>query len=294
MRTLAIVLAAILLVATTAGAQPPLPALEYTPPANFYKTTATNPEDFSSNEVNASVQIYPFRPFSGNLQQAWTQTLLRDWIDPRYRETNVASRPDLSSDPMPGAQAVLQARFVENVSGTLKPHVRLVIVAGGAAAIVDMSANSAASWQRVAPAMAALMSSMRIASGVPTPQVPAQASQATRAYAGVYMGNKQQFRPNLWGGVGSGTFTPSLHFYLFSADGRVYRTFDVLKIPQNGPIGFDFAAAARSDPDNSGQFAIQGDQLLMQFGQGGGTETIRTPVSRTGGFTASGVTYERQ
>lgn len=293
MRTPAIVLAAILSAATAAVAQQPLPALEYAPPANFYKAAATNPEDFSSTEVNASVQIYPFRLFTGNIQQVWTQTLLRDWIDPRYRETNVASRPDLSSDPMPGAEAVLQARFVENVAGTLKPHVRLVIVAGGAAAIVDMSANSAASWQRVAPAMAALMSSMRVASGLPTPQVPAQVSPATRAYAGVYMGNKQQFRPNLWGGVGSGTFTPSLHFYLFSADGRVYRTFDALKVPQNGPSAFDFAAAARNDPDNSGQFAIQGDQLLMRFGPGG-AETIRTPVDRTGSFGASGVTYVRQ
>jgi hypothetical protein len=142
--------------------------------------------------------------------------------------------------------------------------------------------------------MAALMSSMRVVAGAAAaPPIVFRSSAATRAHAGVYMGNKQQFRPNLWGGVGSGTFTPSLHFYLFSADGRVYRTFDVLKVPQNGPIGFDFAAATRSDPDNSGQFAIQDDQLLMQFGPGG-AETIRTSVSRTGSFTASGVTYMRQ
>jgi hypothetical protein len=222
MRTAAIVFTAILILAARAAAQPPMPVLQYDAPLNFYKATTTNPEDFSSTEVNASVQIYPFRQFTGNLQQTWAQTLLRDWIAPAYRETNVASRPDLGSDPMPGAQAVLQARFVENVAGTLKQHVRLVIVAGSAAAVVDMSANSAASWQRVAPAMAALMSSMRVVTAATAPPpIVSQSSTGTRRHAGVYMGTKQQLPPNLWGGVGSGTFTPTPHINIFSPEGRV-------------------------------------------------------------------------
>ena len=147
--------------AAAASAQQPLPVLQYNPPANFYKGASTNPEEYSSTEVNASVQVYPFRPFTGNIQVAWQQTLLRDWIDSRYRETNVATQPVFSSDVIPGAQAVLIARFVENAGGLPREHSRLVIVAGGAAAIVDLSANSAVSWQRAGPAMTTMLASIR-------------------------------------------------------------------------------------------------------------------------------------
>jgi hypothetical protein len=68
---------------TRTSAQQMLPTLHYDPPSNFYRSASTPPEDYSSNEVNASLQIYPFRPFSGNIQQAFQQTLLREWIDPR-------------------------------------------------------------------------------------------------------------------------------------------------------------------------------------------------------------------
>lgn len=280
--------------AAAASAQQPLPVLQYNPPANFYKGASTNPEEYSSTEVNASVQVYPFRPFTGNIQVAWQQTLLRDWIDSRYRETNVATQPVFSSDVIPGAQAVLIARFVENAGGLPREHSRLVIVAGGAAAIVDLSANSAVSWQRAGPAMTAMLASIRVVAGValPPPMTPGP-SPAGRAHAGIYMGYKQRFMVNLQGAVGTGTFPPAPHFYLFSPEGRVYRTFDILNVPQNDPGRFDFATAARNDPDNSGQFVVQGDHLIMQFG-GGTPETIQAPLSRAGSFTVSGVTYSRQ
>jgi hypothetical protein len=205
----------------------------------------------------------------------------------------VAGQPEFSSQMVPGAQAAFMARFVENIVGLPKPHVRVVIVAGNAAAIVDMSSNSSATWQRAAPAMTAALSSVRVVAGAAAPEVPAVSSPANRAVAGVYMGYKQKFQVNLWGGVGSGTFTPAPHFFLLSADGRAYRTFDPLKLPANGPAGFDFATAAREDPENTGRFSVQGTQLLIQFG-GPGAEMIRTAVSPGGGFTASGVAYSRQ
>jgi hypothetical protein len=157
-----------------------------------------------------------------------------------------------------------------------------------------MSANSPATWQRAAPAMTAVLTSMRVVAGAAAPQVSsAESTPANRGQAGVYMGIKQKFQVNLWGGVGNGTFTPAPHFFLFSADGRVYRTFDPLKLPANGPAGFDFARAAREDPENTGRFAVQGNQLLIQFG-GRGAEVIQSAVSPAGGFTASGVAYLRQ
>jgi hypothetical protein len=151
---------------------------------------------------------------------------MHDWIDPRYREANVAGRPDFGSQMVPGAQAAFMARFVENIVGLPKRY-------------------------------------------------------------------KQKFQVNLWGGVGSGTFTPAPHFFIFSADGRVYRTFDPLKLPGNGPGGFDFATAAREDPVNTGRFTVRGNQLIIQFG-GPGAEVIQSAVSPAGGFTASGVAYSRQ
>jgi hypothetical protein len=293
MRTTAIVFAATLLAATPAVAQPPLPVLQYDAPPNFYKSAMTNPDDFSSNEVNASVQVYPFRPFAGNIQQLVGQTLLRDWIDPRYREENVAGQPEVRSVMVPGAQAAFLVSFFENRVGLPRPHVRLVAVAGNAAAILDLSANSPVTLQRVSPAMDAMIKSVRVVAGVAAPSMTHGSTAASRAQAGIYMGYKQKFQVNLWGGVGSGTFTPAPHFYLFSPDGRVYRTFDILKVPQTGVSAFDFATASRTDPENSGQFVLQGNQLVMQFG-GANPETVRAPVSAAGSFTLYSVTYARQ
>ena len=219
MRT-TIVFVTVLLAAAAAVAQPPLPVLQYNAPPNFYKSAMTNPEDFSSSEVNASVQVYPFRPFAGNIQQLVGQTLLRDWIDPRYREENIASQPDFRSEIVPGAQAAFLVSFFENRVGLPRPHVRLVVAAGNAAAIVDVSANSPATLQRVAPAMNAMIKSVRVVAGVAAPPMTHGSTPANRAQAGIYMGIKQKFQVNLWGGVGSGTFTPAPHFYLFSPDGR--------------------------------------------------------------------------
>jgi hypothetical protein len=107
------------------------------------------------------------------------------------------------------------------------------------------------------------------------------------------MGIKQRFMVNLFSPVGSGTFTPSPHFYIFAPDGRVYRTFDVVNVPQSDPSRFDFAAAARADADNSGQFAVQDGFLIMRFG-GAPPESLRVPLSQNGSFTANSVTDTRQ
>ena len=98
MRTTTIVFVTVLVTAAAAVAQPPLPVLQYDAPPNFYKSAMTNPEDFSSSEVNASVQVYPFRPFAGNIQQLVGQTLLRDWIDPRYATVRKMLRASRTSE----------------------------------------------------------------------------------------------------------------------------------------------------------------------------------------------------
>lgn len=94
---------------------------------------------------------------------------------------------------IPGARAAFMARFVENIVGLPRPHLRVLIVAGNAAAIVDMSANSPATWQRAAPAMTAALMSMRVVAGASVPQVTGESSPANGEQAGVYMGIKQKF-----------------------------------------------------------------------------------------------------
>ncbi|HYR34054.1 MAG TPA: hypothetical protein VEQ87_07175, partial [Burkholderiales bacterium] len=96
-----------------AAAQPAAPELRYQPPPNFYRSAITPPEDYSANEFNAGLQVYPFRPFSGNVEQAFRQSLLREWIDPRYRETNLAAPPEFRQITIAGAQMALSARFAE-------------------------------------------------------------------------------------------------------------------------------------------------------------------------------------
>jgi hypothetical protein len=273
------------------AAQAPPPVLNYTSPPNFLKLSGTNPEDFTANDVNAGIQIYPFRPITGNLQVDWQRTLLRDWIDPRYRESNVAGPPAFSNSSMPGAQAVLVARFVESIAGVPREHMRTVIVAGGSAAIVDISGAGGPSWQRIVPVVGALFSSLSIGAATAAPP-PLPPGPSGRTHAGIFMGIKQRFMVNLFGPVGSGTFTPSPHFYIFAPDGRVYRTFDVLNVPDD-PNRFDFATAARADADNSGQFAVQDGFLIMRFG-GAQPESLRVPLSQNGSFTANSVTYTRQ
>src|SRR5690349_12767108 len=139
-------LTAMALPAASAGAQT-LPELKFQDPPNFYRSAIYPPVDFTSNEVNASLQVYPFREFTGNVQQAFARTLFREFIDPRYVESNVAPGAKLDAITIPGAKMVLRARFNEVVVGLARERMRMVVVAdNNAIAIVDAQAISLTSW----------------------------------------------------------------------------------------------------------------------------------------------------
>src|SRR5450432_3184463 len=82
------------------------PVLRYEPPKNFMRSAIYPPEDYVSNQFNASIQIYPFEPFSGNPADAFQRTLFRDRIDPRYREENVSGTPNFVQGTLPGGQVL--------------------------------------------------------------------------------------------------------------------------------------------------------------------------------------------
>ncbi len=234
--------------------------------------------------------MYPFRPFNGDIRQLFQTTLLRDWIDLMHKEENVAAPPTFQTMNIPGAQLVLMASFVENIVGLPKPHMRMVIVAGGLAAIVDASAGTAQSWQMAIPRLNAMAATLHVEAGRALPPLnPAEA----RSVAGLYMGMKQKYMATMINVIGSGYYTNALHFYLFSADGRVYRAYDKLEVP-GGDIGrFDFDTAARSDPGNAGRYTIDEGSIHIQM-EGNQPETIVAPKPANGMLTINGVAYKRQ
>lgn len=269
-----------------------LPTLRYDPPPNFYRSASTPPEQYSSNAVNAYLVVYPFRPDPASLLQAYRETMLRGWIDPQYQETNIVGPPGIATGTMPGADTTIVWSFAENIAGQERPHLRVAILARGAVAVLDLSANSQYSWQQAWPAMEVTLRSMRVVMPSAVAAAP-NASPATRGFAGVYMGMKGHYVVDLNRPVGSGSWQTAPHFYLFSANSRVYRGFNLLVTTSSDVGRFDFDEAQRTDPESSGRYAVQGDQLVMQFG-GPQPERITTMI-RPGAstLTIDSVIYER-
>jgi hypothetical protein len=282
-----------LLTAFRAFAQAPLPELKFEDPPRFYRSALYPPTDFSSQEANASLQVYPFRPFSGDVQTAFSRTLLRELVDPRYQEANVAPGVKLDAITIPGARIVLRARFNEVIAGQPRERMRMAVVADNAVAIVDAQAISLTSWQRVLQPLNAFAATLRVVAGTPEPQYTAPPGDGGRAIAGLYMGFARKYMTDLQRGPAYGYYTNALLYYLFSGDGRVYRHYDELKVPGNDPARFDFVAAQRADPVNSGRYTIKGDSIYVRLGaQPPETFALRMPSGNA--IMIGTVSYKRQ
>ena len=273
-----------------ASAQDASHVLNYTPPQNVFRQAIDPAEDYSFNGANASVQVYQFRRFQGNIQQAFQATLLREWIAVMHQEENVAGKPAFQNVNIPGADVAITASFNENRVGLARPHLRMLIIAGNDAAIVDASAGTVQSWQQVVPALNQMASTLR----VETVRAPAAlTSAAGSAVAGLYMGMKPKYTATMQNVTGYASYQNALHFYLFSADGRVYRAYDQLQVPGGAIPRFDFDAAERRDPMNSGRYTVDNGKLVIRM-RGSPPETIATAAPRGGKVTINTVTYERQ
>lgn len=273
-----------------AGAQPVMPELRYDPPPNFYHSAIRPPDDYTSNQFDASLQVYPFRTFSGNMEQIFPRTLLQDWLDPRFREPSVATQPVFGRVAIPSAQAVLTAQFA---ASTGRQHLRMVIVVGNAAAIVDASASSPDTWHRAGPLLNAFSATLRVEAGAPAPDMGAGPGPRGAAVAGLYMGTKSKYMPDLNRPVGFGRHVMALHYYLFSANGRVYRAYDMLDVPGGDPARFDFDAAERADPGNSGRYVFQDGQMIIRIG-GQEPQTLTVTAPAGGRVTIETIVYIRQ
>ena len=108
--------------------------------------------------------------------------------------------------------------------------------------------------------------------------------------AGLYAGTKAKYMA--YGFVDFTSHVQALHFYLFSADGRVFRCYD------NPPAGgdwrqFDFETAQRDDPGNSGRFAVRDHRLHIQFG-GPKADEIDTVITDPNLLEIDSVKYARR
>ena len=271
-----------------APAQAPLPELRFGDPPGFYRGAIYPPADFSSQEVNASLQAYPFIRYNGDIRVAFARSLLRELVDPRYVESNVAPGARLDSFPMPGADVVLRVRFQEGAYGQPHERLRMAIVVGSAVAILDAQAISMQSWQHILPQLNAFSGTLSIVSGTPAPVYAAPAGPAAGALAGLYEGFLYKYDAI------RGQSIYAAYYYLFSADGRVYRHYDELSVPGNDPARFDFAGAQRADPENSGQYTIRGDTVFVRLGSPQNPKTFAARMPRGGVMRIQSVEYTRQ
>jgi hypothetical protein len=244
-------------------------------------------DDYAFSGFNASVQVYPFRPFTGNILQAFQMTLLRDWIDLMHQEENIGVLPTFGALNVPGADLAIGANFAENRAGLPFPqHYRVLIVAGNQAAIVDASAGAAQSWQAAVRSIGAVLQSLRVDAARAPPPLTGEAGSAI---AGLYVGIAPKTMSYL-NAVGTYTVSATL-FYLFSADGRVYRHYDALDVPGGNVAYFDFDAAERSDPRNSGHYMLDGGKLIIVMPT---QRPIVTDAPSNAVLTIYGVAYTRQ
>ena len=271
--------------------------LRYEAPQNFTRSAASPPEDYTANEFTASVQIYPFRPLTGNVEQIFQQTMFRDWVDARYRERVLNGSPEFRKTGVRGADAAFTARFSEMVGGIPSQRLRMAIVSKGMVAVVDAKANSLETWQRAIPILNKFSASIRVEANAAGPSVappkvvPQSAVGGT--VAGLYRGTKPKYKVNLNRGVGNGDWVTAQHYYLFSADGRVYRAYDQIHLPSDDPARFDFEAARRTDPNNTGRYAVVGNQLRIQM-MGQPPEMIVAAVPKDGRAIIQTILYVKE
>jgi hypothetical protein len=282
----------------TALAQP-LPVLNFNPKIPGYEGGSGDPSIWTAENTypGAVLYAYPFRPLSGDFAGQFRRTLLRELISKDLQEARLMQAPSIEPLQIPGADAALAARFVEDYWGTARHRLRIAVHASGAVAIVDYVSHDADSFQRNLYGVSEMVKTMSV--GTPQAAKPPSAQQiaAMKSLAGLYLGSALQFvsSPVLGASPGSGSWMPGTRFYLLSADGRVYRGYGLPKAP-DGDIGrFGFEKAKLDDPYNSGVFLIEGSRVVLRFGGGVAPEEQTSRVPRAGGpLEINGTVYKLQ
>jgi hypothetical protein len=251
-------------VAGPASGTGPLPVLEYKMSPDFPGRQGAG--TYVSSMVDGTIQVYDFRPFRGNFEAEFRKTLLREWIAPTNREEKVLGSPMVQASRLAGAEQVITARFRQDYWGIQRERYRVAILAAGAVAIVDINVRDADAWQRYQRGIMTFLESLKIAAPAPAAAAGPE-GVAGGGVAGLYLANKQQFQPDVLGGVGSGSWQMGTEFYLLSSKGRVHRGRKLPKAPDGDIRRFDYDAAQREDPVNAGTYMERGNQVIMRLGE---------------------------
>jgi len=292
------------------------PALAQTlPPLNFdsppgFTGGGDEVATFTAPEGDLVIHVYPFRRLGpGQFEARFRETLLREFVAPSLREGKLASPPQLEALGIEGAEAAIGGKFVEGG----RERVRYAMLASGAVAIVDVTANSAAAVQRHADAVKALLDSISVGqpkaraapppvfstpaiaaaapAAAPAPQAAAPAAAPQPAFVpGLYVGNVRRLIPSFVGGKESGgMWVTGPQYFVLSADGLAYRNYEQPRIPGGDPSRFDWKRAQLSDASNTGTYELLGGELTLRLG----TETISAKLAGPGRFEIFGTHFTR-
>jgi hypothetical protein len=150
---------------TTAG---PTPALKYDSPSGFSRGDG-NGETWIADGLDGVIQVYPFRRFHGDFAGEFRRTLFRDWISAPYREDQRLDQPNVRRLSVKGAEAAMAASFKNYNGGAPRDHLRVAVLVSGRVALLDISANSPAAFERNRPAFSGMLNSLRVVESGPDP-----------------------------------------------------------------------------------------------------------------------------
>jgi hypothetical protein len=263
-----------LLLAAGGALGQPLPVLQYEPPKNFTGSLGKDPSAHVSMNADATINVYPFRRLAGAFEEQFRRTRLREVLVPDGQELQLAGPVEFQPIKVPGAQAAMFARFVENRYGAARYRLRVAIYSAGAVALVDYSAAGADGYQRNWPAVAGVLDSLKVDTSSETKAESKAKPGMTGGVDGLYLANTQRFYPRIGGAPGSGDWRIATRFYLLSPDGRFHRGYDLPAAPGGNIRAFDYAKAAREDAANTGSFSVKGGKVLLRTGAGETVEGI--------------------
>lgn len=277
----------------------PLPALNFNPKIPGFQGGSGEPSSWLAENTypGAVLYVYAFRSFSGDFAVQFRQTLLREFIQKDLQELRLAASPSIGAMQVPGADAALYARFVEDYWGTPRHRLRVAVLATKAVAIVDYVAHDADSFQHSINGVTEMLKSMSVGAQQVAKSPTAQQTAAAKSLAGLYLGSALQFVPSpvLGAPTGSGSWMPGTRFYLLSSDGKVHRGYGLPKAPGGDIRRFDFEKAKLEDPQNSGEFVVEGARVILRLGGGIAPEAVSSKLPAPGGaLEFYGTLYKRQ
>jgi hypothetical protein len=158
-------------------------------------------------------------------------------------------------------------------------------------AVVDARARTAQGLQANLPALNAMFNSISILRNVGggTTANRNAASGRLAEIAGLYVGYRLEWHGNPFGGVASGTWQPGPYFYLLSPEGRVQRGYRLPRTPNGDITLFDYDAARREAPNDSGSYELEGPHVTFIMG----SDTVVADITPEGNLLIGGSLFQK-